>query len=388
MINLVKRSLRDRELNDVLLVSRTALECGQVNELRKEVLRLLEQVFKAESSNFFITHGPDQKVSFDQVINRGIDDKFLSLFSQYYYKLDPFYGQIFPPHTSVITTEQVIPLKDLIHSEYYNDFLKHQSIHYEMVIYLRSGSRKMGVVALFRPQRAGNFSTEEVAKAELMVPYLTGALEKTIVSEQVTKSEGIIKSITSDLTNKGIIILDEALEPVYQNEEALKISSLLCDADKSNEKSIGGLPKELYLSCQRLKHLVQPKEPIPPCREFNHVLHAGEQQILVRLHLMAGGEKSPLLMIYLELNKPLVLLSQSRNQFGLTRREIEVINLLSLGLKNTEIAAKLFISEHTVENHLKSIYQKLDVKNRTSLVHRLTHLNWPKPEDTNGSNGF
>lgn len=387
MINLVKRNLRDRELNEVLLVSRTALECGQVNELRKEVLRLLEQVFKAESSNFFITHGPDQKVSFDQVINRGIDDKFLSLFSQYYYKLDPFYGQIFPPHTSVITTEQVIPFKDLIHSEYYNDFLKHQSIHYEMVIYLRSGSRKMGVVALFRPQKAGNFSTEEVAKAELMVPYLTGALEKTIVSEQVTRSEGIIKSITSDLTNKGVIILDENLEPIYQNEEAVKLSSVLSRADENGEKSHEELPHKLYLCCQEFKKSILPGRGSESSEKEHHqLITVGEEQILIRLRPLPCGEQSTLFLIYLEPDKP--SFAQKQNKLGLTRREIEVINLLSLGLKNTEIAAKLFISEHTVENHLKSIYKKLDVRNRTSLVHRLTHLSWPKPEDTNGTNGF
>jgi DNA-binding CsgD family transcriptional regulator len=388
VINLVKRNLAGRDLKDVLLVSRTALGCTRVNELREEVLRLLEDIFGTENSNFFVCSSSDQKVNLDQVVTRGVGNKYLKSFQQFYYKLDPFYKHAFPLTADVVTNEQVIPFKDFVNSEYYNDFLRHQSIHYEMVFYLKSRSRRLGVIALFRPPRSTNFSEEELTKAKLMAPYLAGALEKTIISEECVKTKGIIKTITSDIPDKGIIILDEALEPVYQNEEALKISSLLCDADKSNDKSIGGLPKELYLSCQRLKHLVQPKEPIPPCREFNHVLHAGEQQILVRLHLMAGGEKSPLLMIYLELNKPPVLLSQSRNQFGLTRREIEVINLLALGLKNTEIAAKLFISEHTVENHLKSIYQKLDVRNRTSLVHRLTHLSWPRPGGTNGSNGF
>ena len=73
------------------------------------------------------------------------------------------------------------------------------------------------------------------------------------------------------------------------------------------------------------------------------------------------------------------------NKNGLTKREIEVVNLLFLGLKNFEISTKLFISEYTVENHLKSIYQKIGVKNRTSLIHRLTHLNWPEPTRTNGN---
>jgi len=48
----------------------------------------------------------------------------------------------------------------------------------------------------------------------------------------------------------------------------------------------------------------------------------------------------------------------------LTKREIEVQELLSTGLANKDIADKLFISLHTAKNHLHSIYQKLDVDGR------------------------
>jgi DNA-binding NarL/FixJ family response regulator len=51
---------------------------------------------------------------------------------------------------------------------------------------------------------------------------------------------------------------------------------------------------------------------------------------------------------------------------------MEIAGLICDGLKNREIGEKLFISEYTVENHLRSIYQKMDVSNRTSLVNRIT----------------
>lgn len=53
---------------------------------------------------------------------------------------------------------------------------------------------------------------------------------------------------------------------------------------------------------------------------------------------------------------------------GLTGREIEVISLISRGMKNKEISKKLFISEATVRHHLSSIYGKLRVEDRLNLV--------------------
>ncbi|TZE82271.1 response regulator [Calorimonas adulescens] len=52
----------------------------------------------------------------------------------------------------------------------------------------------------------------------------------------------------------------------------------------------------------------------------------------------------------------------------LSTREVEVLNLLTQGLTNKEIAQKLLISEKTVKNHLYSIFKKLGVQDRTQAV--------------------
>jgi len=49
----------------------------------------------------------------------------------------------------------------------------------------------------------------------------------------------------------------------------------------------------------------------------------------------------------------------------LTRREVEVLELLGQGLRNRQIAEKLFITERTVKNHVSSILAKLHVNDRT-----------------------
>jgi DNA-binding CsgD family transcriptional regulator len=59
-------------------------------------------------------------------------------------------------------------------------------------------------------------------------------------------------------------------------------------------------------------------------------------------------------------------------KFALSKRELEILELILEGLNNKEIDAQLFISYHTVKNHVTSIYRKLKVKNRYQLIHLLT----------------
>lgn len=58
----------------------------------------------------------------------------------------------------------------------------------------------------------------------------------------------------------------------------------------------------------------------------------------------------------------------------LSKREEEVLLLIALGNSNQEIAGKLFISESTVKTHVFRIFEKLQVKNRTSAIIKAKEL--------------
>lgn len=55
---------------------------------------------------------------------------------------------------------------------------------------------------------------------------------------------------------------------------------------------------------------------------------------------------------------------------GITARELEVLQLVALGLSTREIADKLFISISTVKTHTASLFQKLDARRRTQAVQK------------------
>lgn len=58
----------------------------------------------------------------------------------------------------------------------------------------------------------------------------------------------------------------------------------------------------------------------------------------------------------------------------LSKREIEVLDLLAQGFSNQEIADKLFVSLNTTKTHISKIYQKLEVTRRTQAVQKAREL--------------
>ncbi len=55
-------------------------------------------------------------------------------------------------------------------------------------------------------------------------------------------------------------------------------------------------------------------------------------------------------------------------RYGLSKREVEVLELISRGLSNLEIAGRLFISEYTVKDHIKRILSKMDLPSRSGII--------------------
>ena len=59
---------------------------------------------------------------------------------------------------------------------------------------------------------------------------------------------------------------------------------------------------------------------------------------------------------------------KKREDLNITRRELEILELVARGLSNREIATKLFVSENTVKTHCSRAFDKLGAKRRTQAV--------------------
>lgn len=367
--------MTSKDLRDVLLVSGTALESTKPDEQLSEVLRLLEPIFKTGNNNFFFAGVRGTSLNLKRVVGRGIDPKFFTAFRKYYHKLDPYY-KTWASKTSptVIITDHA--QTDSCLSEYYNDFLKPQSIQFQMSVYLRSRQRLLGVLSFFRPSSGIEFSSHEQAKARLLAPYLSGALEKALASEKRAEQETIIESIIPYIPHKGVMVLDESLEPVYVDENAKHFMSHLNPSIKGQKSLLQPLGREIHLRCRDLMKMNPPEENTKTVHnQFEWNYPQGNKKLRIQLRRITHRENKPLLLLYFDPEDKETHQLEKLTQYGLSPRQAEVVFLLSRGLTNKEIGNKLFISEYTVENHLRSIYKKMGVSNRTHLSYRIRMKN-------------
>ncbi len=69
-----------------------------------------------------------------------------------------------------------------------------------------------------------------------------------------------------------------------------------------------------------------------------------------------------------------ILNEDELRKLNLSKRELEVLELMAAGLSNKEIAEKLFVSLNTIKTHSAQIFEKMEVKRRTQAVEMAKRL--------------
>lgn len=352
--------LTSNEMEQILGFGQNVLSCDHRQELRQVSLNLMEEMFRSESANFFLTTGPGEKLDLGDVVTRGITDRNLERFNDYYYRLDPFIKH-YPPPATVLTMDQLVPRQNLESSEYYNDFLKPQHIGHQMTIAVKVQGRVGGIIALFRPENKNNFNQADKTKAEVCASYISGVLERIVYADQALKKARVAEALAAGLPGRGVIVADERLEILYSDFEAENLLG-------RGEKTVARYGK-IARACEE----VRGRDPGEP---FRLLVDIAEQSrpVEVNIRLISGRDRSPMFLITLGDPAGYRDWTGQLKEKGISPRELEVIHMVAGGLSNSETARRLYISSHTVENHLKNIFRKLGVKSRTQLIGQILAL--------------
>jgi DNA-binding CsgD family transcriptional regulator len=97
--------------------------------------------------------------------------------------------------------------------------------------------------------------------------------------------------------------------------------------------------------------------------------------IWLALKLMQPKTKTVLVEKEVYITQPPFQLNEKElSRLGISKRELEVLELMAAGLSNNEIAQRLFVSLNTVKTHSSNLFLKLDVNRRTQAIDKAKKL--------------
>lgn len=249
--------------------------------------------------------------------------------------------------------------------EFYRRFLRRYEIGHVVAlgIPVKIGEiPKVFCFAFERPLSADPFSAAELGRIRRWALALRCVLENMESQEALSVSASIIKSMSEAYEGSGYVLLDTDLRVRDASREGLAHLGLRCAEDRS---TIFG---EIRARLVRLA----PEKALDSAIGLELPREVGGSNtpsVSVRLICKPNGDCWPLLITTGPAHKG--CFEAVCRSSGLSPREIEIVRLASSGQNNPGIAVVLGIAVRTVENHLRSVFAKCNVHNRTQLTSKL-----------------
>jgi DNA-binding CsgD family transcriptional regulator len=211
-----------------------------------------------------------------------------------------------------------------------------------------------GAVHIARRAASGPFTQRDADVLAQIAPVIADGIRGSLRFDAARRVSGP--------EAPGLIVLDPGGEVELLTPPALPLLAILAGRDLDPAKG------ELPASVQALAAFVR-SQTAPGAG--GNVVTAPGQEGWVTLHASKPDPAGERVAIVIEAASGPRAATVRLEAHGATAREREVATLIAQGLGNSEIAEVLVVSPHTVRDHVKSLFEKLEVGSRQELVARV-----------------
>jgi DNA-binding CsgD family transcriptional regulator len=252
---------------------------------------------------------------------------------------------------------------ELDRSRRYRDMLAPMALGDELRAVFVANATCWGTLCLDRERAGSEFTPAEAAYLAQLAPHIADGLRKALLVD------GAAATTTPD--GPGVLVLANDLSIVAMTSAA---EYWLCELGETERGDGHGdaLPlnvRSVVAGLLAIERGLAAADFTPKVRlrtRSGHwlVLHAS------RL-ISAAGEGDGQISVIFEVAQPAEISPLIMQAYDLSKREGEVTQCVLLGWSTAEIAARLHISPNTVQDHLKAVFEKVDVGSRGELAGRI-----------------
>lgn len=263
---------------------------------------------------------------------------------------------------------------DLVRSARYRELLRPQGYEDELRAALRTGDNTWGLLGLMREKGRQPFKAAEVSLVKQASPVIATALRRHIRAHAPWL--GTARA-------PGIVVIGRSSGVLSANEDALYwLRELVGSAGGTDAPAVSDVGS--LLSAPEFERQISPIWALTArARAMSNGVASGSARLRLRdrrgrwlvLHASTltsdAGPTADAVAVVIEPATSSEIAPIIIDAYSLTPREREVVGALASGDTTSEIAARLFMSQHTVRDHIKAVFDKVGVSSRAELVAKL-----------------
>jgi DNA-binding CsgD family transcriptional regulator len=240
----------------------------------------------------------------------------------------------------------------------FRELLRPLGVGWELRASFVTDSACWGATAICRNRDEPDFSDEEAAFLAGISSTLAEGFRRALLINSVVTER--------DADGPGLVLLDDENNITSITPAAEEWLDELVNLGNPSE---GRHPVALAAVADRARAIAGGDEPSAAVARARAHTRRGSWLVLHGTSLSGAAEGQTAVII--EPARPAEIAPLIVQAYGLSGRERDVTQLVLQGLSTKEIADRLFISVHTVQDHLKTIFDKVDVHSRRELVSRV-----------------
>ena len=249
---------------------------------------------------------------------------------------------------------------ELEQSPRYRDILAPMALGDELRAALITGGTCWGFLCLHRDRSSPHFTTAEAAFLGRLTAHIAEGLRKALLLKSTERSH------VPD--EPGLLLLAEDLSVVAITSAAERWLVEVAEADWPRKQALPSAVSAVVARLQAVERGTNAEATLMPRVRLRTV--SGHWLILHASRLSGPSMPGPIAVIF-EVARPVEIAPLIAQAYDLSRREGEIMQSVLRGWSTAEIADAFHIASHTVQDHLKAIFEKVGVSSRRELVGQL-----------------